>query len=315
MNTKTLLTKQKEEAKTYLDAFKFLPHSKSSVYIMSAAPLLLWITCCILIWSPAYNKLLTLSWIIVAYNSFSYYNLIFSITTYATLAYLTLSSIIESFRFKSFLEIANCTRSLKKVLQQTENAEEPNACNYSFNNVLFSNDVFSQCAYTLKIIKGESNLLMRIVHYIRFFSFVIMTIGMTLVVTIPLSIIFSQCQLFNPVEFDLTRIFIIIAIVVSIMCSCGLLLTAFIAQTNTHLINPLIFLTVFASAILISTSITLAIPGMIAIVCWIIYGVITAAIAVITAIVGIIVTILSGLFELAFAIAIIAVIISILSEL
>lgn len=315
MNTKTLLTKQKEEAKTYLDAFKFLPHSKSSVYIMSTAPLLLWIACCIFIWSPAYNKLLTLSWIIAAYNSFSYYSLIFTVTTYVILVYFALSAIIEIFRFDSFHETARCTHLLKKVLQQTENAEEPSTCNYSFDNILFSDDVFSQCKITLDRINGDSSFLMSIGHLVKFVSFVVMTIGTGLVVTIPLSIKFSQCQLFSPIESDLTMLFIVIDIISCVVCSGGLLLTTFVAQDNKKLINPLLFLSVFAGSILLSSIVALAIPGIIAVICWIVYGIITVAIALITAIIEIIAAILSGLFQVFFAIVIIAVVISALSEL
>lgn len=315
MNTKTLISNQKQEIRTYLDAFKSLPHNKATVFILIALPSLLWVVNCVFIWSPSYDKLLTASWINAAYNSFSYYNLVFTITTYAILVYLALSATIEIFRFDSFLEIARCTHLLKKVLQQTENAEEPNTCNYSFDNILFSDDVFSQCKIILDRINGDSSLLMSIGHLIKFVSFVIMTIGMGLVVTIPLSIKFSQCQLFSPVKSDLTMIFIVIDIIICIVCSGGLLLTTFVAQDNKKLINPLLFLAVFAGSILLSSIVALAIPGIIAVICWIVYGIITVAIALITAIIEIIAAILSGLFQVFIIIVIIAVVIGALSEL
>lgn len=315
MNTKILISNQKEEIRAYLDAFKSLPHTKASVFILIALPSLLWVASCVLIGSPAYNKLLTNPWINAACNSFSYYNLIFTITTYAILVYFALSAIIEIFRSDSFLETARCTHLLKKVLQQTENAEEPNACNYSFDNILFSDDVFSQCKITLDRINGNSNLLMNIGHLVKFVSFVVMTIGMALVVTIPLSIKFSQCQLFSPIESDLTMIFIVIAIIACVVCSGGLLLTTFVAQDNKRFINPLLFLAAFAGSILLSAIVALAIPGIIAVICWTVYGIISVAIALITAIVEIIAAILSGLFRAFIAIVIIAVVISALSEL
>lgn len=314
MNTETLISNQKEEIKKYLDDFKSFPHNKASVFILIVLPIFLWIVTLQLIKSPAYEEVFTALWSSGVYNSFPYYNLIFTVTTYAIQVHFISSALVESSRFDSFLETTKCIYSLKKLFQQTEDAEKTNTLNYSFDKTLLSDDVFSQCKTTLGIINGKISFFMRIEHFVRLVSFIVMTIGGGVIVSIPLCTKFSQCQLFSPVEYDLTMIFIVIAIITSIVCSGGILLTTFAARDNKEIINPLIFAAIFIGSIFLSTIVALAIPGIIAVSCWVIYGIIVIAIELIALIIEVVVDILSALLGLFIVIIIIAAVISALID-
>ena len=149
MTTQKLLNNQKEMIESYETAFSHFPHHDTTVHIIVWSPFLLEIIYCTYIIYLSFQPEIPT---IVSHTAvyFPLYLTIYGLFPILFPSFCAITLIIELNRYHALLTIADCRTLLKKLKEQTELAikiltsdtDNDDFC-YSFQNILFADDVFS----------------------------------------------------------------------------------------------------------------------------------------------------------------------------
>ena len=293
MTTQKLLNNQKEMIESYETAFSHFPHHDTTVHIIVWSPFLLEIIYCIYIIYLSFQPEIPT---IVSHTAvyFPLYLTIYGLFPILFPSFCAITLIIELNRYHALLTVADCRTLLKKLKEQTELAikiltsdtDNDDFC-YSFQNILFADDIFSTCSSALEQIRMTSSTTMRILHWIRKAVFLALMICSGVLVCIPVSIetIRFLCSKFSILGNADTyyTVFIWISIVICFIVSVFLFITVFAAQEEQAFINPLIFIATAFGAIILTCLLTMLLPVALGLVGWILNGIFVLTNSVLTA--------------------------------